>query len=79
MLLQEALQQVLQHLEKHGVNAALLGGLAVSVWTEPRFTRDVDLAVFSGSFNLIQSRQVERPPSLAERGRIEIHDQSHRR
>lgn len=24
---------------------ALVGGLAVSVWTEPRFTRDVDAAV----------------------------------
>lgn len=45
MLLQEALQQVLQHLEEKGAAVALLGGLAVSVWTEPRFTRDVDLAV----------------------------------
>lgn len=45
MLLQEALRQVLQHLSDHGVSAALLGGLAVSAWTEPRFTRDVDLAV----------------------------------
>lgn len=45
MLLQEALQQVLMHLEAQRAPAALLGGLAVSVWTEPRFTRDVDLAV----------------------------------
>jgi predicted nucleotidyltransferase len=45
VLLQEALQQVLQHLEEQRVAVALLGGLAVSVWTEPRFTRDVDLAV----------------------------------
>lgn len=45
MLLQDALRQVLQHLEALNVPAALLGGLAVSVWAEPRFTRDVDLAV----------------------------------
>lgn len=45
MLLQDALRQVLQHLDDMHVPAALLGGLAVSVWAEPRFTRDVDLAV----------------------------------
>ena len=45
MLLQDALRQVLQHLDDMKVPAALLGGLAVSVWAEPRFTRDVDLAV----------------------------------
>ena len=28
-----------------GVRFALVGGLAVSVWAEPRYTRDVDLAV----------------------------------
>lgn len=32
-------------LEDLGHSAALLGGLAVSAWVEPRFTRDVDLAV----------------------------------
>jgi predicted nucleotidyltransferase len=45
MLLLEALEQVLSHLQDQRVRAAVLGGLAVSVWTEPRFTRDVDLAV----------------------------------
>lgn len=45
MRLFEALEQVLLRLEEHGASAALLGGLAVSAWTEPRFTRDVDLAV----------------------------------
>lgn len=49
MLLQEALRQVVMHLNDEGVEVALLGGLAVSVWTEPRFTRDVDLAVAVGS------------------------------
>ncbi len=33
----------------HGDGFALVGGLAVSVRTEPRFTRDVDLAVSVGA------------------------------
>lgn len=45
MLLLEALEQILSHLDDQRAGAAVLGGLAVSVWTEPRFTRDVDLAV----------------------------------
>ena len=45
MLLQEALAQILGALAEERAPGALLGGLAVSVWTEPRFTRDVDLAV----------------------------------
>lgn len=32
-------------LEDEGHACALIGGLAVSVWAEPRFTRDVDLAL----------------------------------
>jgi predicted nucleotidyltransferase len=31
--------------EQHGRSGCLIGGLAVSVRTDPRFTRDVDLAV----------------------------------
>lgn len=45
MLLQDALAQILEALAEEGAPGALLGGLAVSAWTEPRFTRDVDLAV----------------------------------
>jgi hypothetical protein len=45
MLLHEALLRTLEQLEEMGMRAALLGGLAVSAWTDPRFTRDVDLAV----------------------------------
>lgn len=43
--IREALEQVLSHLDDQSARAAVLGGLAVSVWAEPRFTRDVDLAV----------------------------------
>jgi len=33
------------HLDALGLPFALVGGFAVSVWCEPRFTRDIDLAV----------------------------------
>ena len=40
-----ALQEAMRELEGAGLSFAVVGGLAVSVRTEPRFTRDVDLAV----------------------------------
>ena len=43
--LEAALRRVLGDLEDDGCPAAVVGGLAVSVRTEPRTTRDVDLAV----------------------------------
>jgi predicted nucleotidyltransferase len=43
--LEAALQRIAADLEQSGVAFALVGGLAVSVRTEPRFTRDADFAV----------------------------------
>jgi hypothetical protein len=43
--LESALVQIAAALEEAGTGWALVGGLAVSVRTEPRFTRDVDIAV----------------------------------
>ncbi len=43
--LEELLQRISTVLTKHNRSWALVGGLAVSVRTEPRFTRDLDLAV----------------------------------
>jgi len=43
--LEQALLQVSADLERSGKAWALVGGLAVSVRSEPRFTRDVDIAV----------------------------------
>lgn len=40
-----ALRTAVDDLRAEGARFALVGGLAVSVRTEPRFTRDVDLAV----------------------------------
>lgn len=41
----DALRRVVAHLDGLGVSWALVGGFAVSVRVEPRFTRDVDVAV----------------------------------
>lgn len=43
--LESTLKDVISRLSRFGVDYALIGGLAVSARTEPRFTRDVDLAV----------------------------------
>jgi hypothetical protein len=43
--LEAALRQVQTDLTRARVAFALIGGLAVSARTEPRFTRDADLAV----------------------------------
>lgn len=42
---EQTLRQILQDLGTIKARCALVGGLAVSARTEPRFTRDVDLAV----------------------------------
>ena len=47
--LNHALSQITVALTAAKVEFALIGGLAVSVRTEPRFTRDADLAVAVGS------------------------------
>lgn len=43
--LTSALKKALQDLASVGADCALVGGLAVGVRSEPRFTRDIDLAV----------------------------------
>jgi hypothetical protein len=43
--LDSALRQIDAYLTEAGIAFAVVGGLAVSVRTEPRFTRDADLAV----------------------------------
>ena len=43
--LADTLRRTLERLARVGASSALVGGLAVSVRSEPRFTRDIDLAV----------------------------------
>jgi len=38
--------QIQKRLDEAGVASAIIGGLAVSIWGEPRLTRDADLRVF---------------------------------
>ena len=45
MTLEEVLKRTLKDLSDSGVDCAVVGGLAVSVRVDPRFTRDVDLAL----------------------------------
>jgi hypothetical protein len=40
-----ALTSISRELDELGARWALVGGLAVSIWAEPRLTRDVDVAV----------------------------------
>lgn len=44
-LVEAALRRVESDLRRHGYRWALVGGFAVSARAEPRFTRDVDIAV----------------------------------
>ena len=43
--LARSLQQIASELNRREIGWCLVGGLAVSVYTEPRFTRDIDLAL----------------------------------
>ncbi|MEX2658602.1 MAG: nucleotidyl transferase AbiEii/AbiGii toxin family protein [Acidimicrobiales bacterium] len=42
---EDAARATVDHLDALGLAHALVGGFAVSVWCEPRFTRDIDLVV----------------------------------
>ena len=42
----DAAHEVASTLERHGLNYAIIGGVAASIWGEPRYTKDVDLTVF---------------------------------
>jgi predicted nucleotidyltransferase len=44
-VLDRALRAIVVDLRSQHVGFALVGGLAVSAWVEPRFTRDADLAI----------------------------------
>jgi predicted nucleotidyltransferase len=50
-----ALASAAEALRQHSIPFALIGGLAVSARAEPRFTKDVDLAIVVAS-----DRQFER-------------------
>jgi len=43
--------EIQQMLERHSVQSALIGGLALPVWGRPRLTHDVDLKLLLGRDN----------------------------
>lgn len=46
----EEFKRLVSELEKNGVRYALVGGVAMAFYTEPRFTKDIDLLVHSEDF-----------------------------
>jgi len=41
----KAALEIHQFFDKEGIPYALMGGIAVQHWGEPRFTRDVDITI----------------------------------
>ncbi len=44
----ESLVSLQERLHRSGISSAVIGGVAVGVWGEPRVTRDVDVKVLLG-------------------------------
>jgi predicted nucleotidyltransferase len=55
----EEFKRLVQELEKQAVRYALVGGVAMAFYTEPRFTQDIDL--------LVDSEDFERTKSILEK------------
>lgn len=47
----EEFRRLIMELEKHEVRYALVGGVAMAFYTEPRFTRDIDVLVDSEDYD----------------------------
>ncbi len=50
----EEFNRLMKELENHRVRYALVGGVAMAFYTEPRFTRDIDLLVDSDDFERVK-------------------------
>ena len=51
----EEFKRLVLELEKHKVRYALVGGVAMAFYAEPRFTRDIDLLVISDDLDKTKS------------------------
>lgn len=47
--------RIISHLESHEVKYALVGGVAVAFYAEPRFTQDIDLLIEPDSFERVRA------------------------
>jgi hypothetical protein len=45
--------EVVAHLEKHNIRYALVGGVAVAFYAEPRFTQDIDFLLDPNNFETV--------------------------
>ncbi|WP_175476512.1 nucleotidyl transferase AbiEii/AbiGii toxin family protein [Syntrophus gentianae] len=50
----EEFKRLISRLEKERVRYALVGGVAMAFYTEPRFTRDIDLLVDNDDFDKVK-------------------------
>jgi predicted nucleotidyltransferase len=48
-------KHLMKEVDNHGVRYALVGGVAMAFYTEPRFTRDIDLLVETEDFDKVKS------------------------
>lgn len=48
-------KHLMKELDNRGVRYALVGGVAMAFYTEPRFTRDIDLLVETEDFDRVKS------------------------
>jgi len=75
----EGFKRLVSELEKQGVRYALVGGVAMAFYTEPRFTRDIDLLVDSDDFDKAKGILekdgyfASAPPWLFRNVAIELH------
>ncbi len=50
----EEFKKLVGEFEKQGVSYALVGGVAMAFYTEPRFTQDIDLLIAAGDFEKVK-------------------------
>jgi hypothetical protein len=50
----EEFNRLMKELENHRVRYALVGGVAMAFYTEPRFTKDIDLLVDADDFDRVK-------------------------
>jgi predicted nucleotidyltransferase len=76
--LEETLRRATDDLAGFGVRFALIGGLAVSIRTEPRFTRDADLVVAVASDDEAEQLILRMRGKGYEVGALVEHETAHR-
>lgn len=46
--------EIIQHLERENIRYAIVGGVAVAFYAEPRFTQDIDILLEPNSFEKVK-------------------------